>query len=64
MMVKLADFDRMNAPLYVNAALFARGMLMKVDKNYAGVMCITSRPRSNKELEDLMEFAGFLTQNN
>lgn len=60
MMVRLADFDRMNSPLYVNAALFAQGILLKVDKNCAGGMCITSVPRSSEELEELFEFAGFL----
>ena len=64
MTVKLADFDSMNSPLYVNAALFAGGILEKVSSSTAGSMCITSRPRSNEELEDLMEFAGFLTENN
>lgn len=62
-MVKLADFGGMNSPLYVNAALFASGILRKVTENCAGSMCITSRPRSDEELEELMEFAGFLARN-
>lgn len=63
-MITLAYFTGMNTPVYVNAALFANGILKTVDQFCPGVMCITSRPRSNEELNELMEFAGFLAKNN
>lgn len=61
-MIRLDDFKQMSAPIYLDAAALAERRFEQVSESAEGALCVVSLPVDEQAIEDLVEFAVFLTQ--